>query len=130
MSFFGHRKKRILVVEDEIDIAEGLKARLELDDYEVILAGDGAAGVEMARKERPDAIILDVMMPKINGYDVCKIIKDDVKLRSIPVLVLTALPQLKDAELAFEAGATDFLNKPYTNERLIQKVSKLFAKKS
>lgn len=123
------KKTRILVIEDEADIAESIKARLELDGYEVTTAGDGQAGVECARRERPDAIILDVMLPKVNGFDVCKLLKDDEKTELIPVLILTALPRLQDVETAFSAGAADFLNKPYTNDRLISKVQNLLAAK-
>ena|SRR5258708_7096459 len=124
MSFFKS-KQRILVVEDEADIADGLKARLELEKFEIILAKDGQSGVEKARTEKPDMIILDVMIPKIDGYDVCKILKTEIKTQDIPILILTALPHVEDAEKAFAAGANDFMNKPYTNDRLIHKVRKL-----
>jgi DNA-binding response OmpR family regulator len=113
------------VVEDEADIAEGLKARLELEGFEVMISGDGEAGIHAARKETPNMIILDVMIPKINGFEVCSVLKNDVKTKDIPILILTALPQLDDAEKAFSAGANDFLNKPYLNDRLLKKVHKL-----
>lgn len=118
-------KKRVLVVEDEADIAEGLKARLELEGFDVLHAGDGQTAVETARREQPDAMILDVMIPKVDGFEVCRILKRDASTQSIPILILTALPQMNDVEQAFEAGATDFLNKPYSNDRLILKVYKL-----
>lgn len=124
MGFFSSRKK-ILVVEDETDIAEGIKARLALDNYDVVFAVDGKMAVEKARSEKPDLIILDVMIPLINGYDVCKILKDSKETKGIPILILTALPHVEDAEKAFSAGADDFLNKPYSNDRLMQKIAKL-----
>jgi len=123
-----NRKKKILIVEDEPDIAESLKARLDLEDFEVQLAGKGEEGVTLARKQKPDLIILDVMLPGIDGYEVCKILKEDPKTQKIPILILTALPHLEDAEKAFSAGANEFLNKPYTNERLLIKVRKLLSK--
>jgi len=126
MGFFD-KSKKILIVEDEPDIAESLKARLELEKFKVVIAGDGKAGVEQARKEKPDLIILDVMLPLLDGYEVCSIIKKDDKTKNIPVLFLTALPNIQDAEKAFEVGASDFLNKPYTNERLLGKVRKLLS---
>jgi DNA-binding response OmpR family regulator len=130
MSLFSKKKIQILVVEDELDIAEGIKARLELEDFEVTLASNGAVGVEMARSQKPDLMIVDVMMPQVNGYEVCKLVRADARTNAIPILVLTALPHLKDAEQAFDAGANDFLNKPYSNDRLIQKIRKLLPAKS
>lgn len=123
------RKRKILVVEDEADIAEGIQARLQLDDFDVILAKDGKEGVDKARQEKPSLIILDVMLPLVSGYEACKILKQDDATRQIPIVILTALPRVEDAEQAFEAGANDFLNKPFTNERLLQKVYKYLPKK-
>ncbi|MFN0118851.1 MAG: PleD family two-component system response regulator [Elusimicrobiota bacterium] len=119
------KKKKIIVVEDEQDIADNIKARLELDGYIVLLAGNGKDGVDLIRKEKPSLVILDVMMPIIDGYEACKILKRDEETKSIPILILTALPYVNDVEKAFEVGANDFLNKPYTNERLMMKVNKL-----
>lgn len=121
------RKKKILIVEDEKDIAESIQARLALEDYKVILAGAGDEGVKKARAEKPDLIIMDIMMPGVDGLEACKVLKGDDGTKKIPILVLTALPQVQDAEDAFKAGANDFLNKPFTNDRLIQKVKKLLA---
>lgn len=119
------RKKKILIVEDEEDIALSIKARLELDNLKVILAKDGKEGVEKARSDKPDLIIMDVMMPLVNGFDACQVIKGEQKTKNIPVLILTALPNVDDAEKAFKSGASDFINKPFTNERLMAKVHKL-----
>src|ERR1044071_3461713 len=113
-----HKKKKILVVEDEPDIQAGIRARLELDDFLVITASDGQQGVQMARSEKPDLIILDVMIPLLNGYDVLNLLKNEASTKGIPILVLTALPHVEDPEESFHAGADDFLNKPYSNERL------------
>lgn len=128
MSIFSKAKK-VLIVEDEPDIAENLQVRLKLEDYEVTIARDGEAGVQAAREQQPDLIIMDVMMPKLNGLDACKILRNDPKTKHIPVIVLTALPHIDDAEKALEAGAKDFLNKPYSNDRLMQKVHKFLPKK-
>lgn len=130
MNLFGKKKQRILVVEDEADIAGGLKARLELEGFEVLVSEDGEAGIHAARRDHPHMIILDVMIPKINGFEVCSVLKNDAKTKDIPILILTALPQLDDAEKAFSAGANDFLNKPYLNDRLLRKVRKLLAPES
>jgi len=128
MSFLSGKKK-ILVVEDEPDIAEGLQARLALEGYDVILAPDGKVGVEKARSEKPNLIIMDVMLPIVNGYEACKLIKQGKDTKDIPVLFLTALPRVDDAEAAFSAGGNDFLNKPFTDERLLQKIHKFLPKK-
>lgn len=121
------KKKKVLLVEDEADILEGLKARLSLEDFEIFTASDGKTGVELARQKKPDLIILDVMLPTLTGYDACRVLKKDDATKHIPILILTALPHLEDAEEAFRAGANDFLNKPYTNERLMSKVEKLLS---
>ena len=129
MGFF-QRKKIILIVEDETDIAESLKARLMLDSFNVVLAANGQDGVAVARKMKPDLIIMDVMMPIVNGLDACAALKSDDDTKQIPILMLTALPHMKDVENAFHVGADDFLNKPYSNERLLKKIETLLAKKS
>jgi len=122
------RKKKILIVEDEKDIAEGIKARLDLGGYSVIMAFDGKEGVEKARSEKPDLILMDVMMPLLNGFDACEIIKGESKTKDIPIIVLTALPNIDDADKAFKAGANDFLNKPFTNQKLMEKIKKALEK--
>ena len=127
MSVFD-KKKKILVVEDEPDIAEALQARLELEEYEVEVAKDGQEGADKARSFKPDLILLDVMLPKVSGIEVCKVLKADEKTKSIPIVILTALPHIEDAEQAFQAGANDFINKPYTNDRLMQKIHKYLPK--
>lgn len=121
---FWMSKKKIVVIEDEKDIAGNIQARLEMEGFQVILAHDGKSGFERVKFDRPDLVILDVMLPIADGYEVCSLIRADDKTKTIPVLMLTALPHIEDAEKAFAVGATDFLNKPYTNERLIQKVKK------
>jgi DNA-binding response OmpR family regulator len=128
MMGFLSSKKKILVVEDEPDIAEGLKARLELEGFEVVLAEDGKIGVEKTRSEKPNLVIMDVMLPLVNGYEACKLIKQNKDTKNIPVLFLTALPRVDDAEAAFQAGGDDFLNKPFTDERLLRKIHKFFPK--
>ncbi len=129
MSLFKTAKKKILVVEDEFDIADGLDARLGLAHYDVIVARNGQEGVTKARAEKPDLIVLDVMMPKLNGFDACKILKSEAGTKHIPILMLTALQAVGDVDQAFEAGADDYLSKPFTNDRLLQKIQNLLAKK-
>jgi len=122
---FGKGKKKILIVEDEAAIADGLKARLSIEKFDVAIASDGVTGVEKARKLQPDLIILDVMLPDIDGFEICRILKRESATKAIPILFLTALPHIKDADQAYAVGGDDFLNKPYSNDRLIEKVKKL-----
>jgi len=126
MNFFRW-KKRILVVEDEPDIAEGIKARLEVAGYKAIVAVNGQAAVELARAKKPHLIVLDLMLPKIDGYDVCRILKREDRTKRIPILVLTALQMVGDINKAYEVGAADYLPKPFTNDKLLDKIEKLMS---
>jgi two-component system response regulator MprA len=119
------RRKKILVVEDEPQLAESLEARLQLEGFHVVKAADGKEGVDQARTHQPDLVIMDLMLPKVNGFDACKMIKADGRTKHIPVLVLTALQTLGDTNDAFDSGADDFLAKPCTGEKLLAKVRKL-----
>lgn len=117
-------KKHILIVEDEIGLAEGLQARLNVEGYKTTIAADGRAGLEAARKINPDIILLDILMPKMNGWDVCKILKTDPKTKEIPILMCTALGQIGDSEKAFQDGANDYVTKPYDMSRLVDKIKR------
>ncbi|OGR82893.1 MAG: hypothetical protein A2901_08775 [Elusimicrobia bacterium RIFCSPLOWO2_01_FULL_54_10] len=118
------KSKTILVIEDEPDVAESLEAKLRLEGYAVQLASDGEAGVEKARAVKPDLILMDLMMPKLNGAEACKILKEHPQTKNIPIIVLTASQKVESVELSFVVGADDFLNKPYTNDLLLQKIKK------
>ncbi len=118
------QKKKILIVDDEHNIAEYLQTLLSLSGYETIMAFDGRAGVTEARDKKPNLILLDIMMPKLNGIDTCQLIKEDSSIKSIPIVMLTSLSQMSDIEKAFAAGAVDYITKPFDTQRLIQKVKK------
>lgn len=115
-------KNKVLLVEDEIGIAENIIARLEVEGYVVAHADDGQKGVSMALKERPDLILLDVMLPKIDGFEVCKILKKNPATRHIPILFLTSLNAVGDVEKAMDSGANDYLSKPFEYDRLLDKI--------
>ncbi|HOW28919.1 MAG TPA: response regulator [Elusimicrobiota bacterium] len=117
-------KKKILVVEDERAIAEYLEALLGLSGYTIQISMDGKAAVEQAREWFPDLVLLDIMLPKLNGFDVCKILKQDAALKNVPIIMLTSLSQMGDVERAFDSGANDYLSKPIDAERLVQKIKK------
>lgn len=117
--------KRILVIEDELDLVEGLRLRLEANGYEVLVASDGADGLSQARNKSPDLVILDVRLPKLDGYNVCRMLKFDEKYQKIPIIMLTARVQQADVKLGKEAGADIYMTKPYKSEELLANIKKL-----
>lgn len=118
-------KKKILIIEDEKDIAEDIAVRLEVEGFQVVNAYDGKMGVDNAREKNPDLILLDVLLPKIDGFEVCKILKSSPKTEKIPILMLTSLSAVGDVEKAFNAGVNDYLTKPFEYDRLLKKIRKL-----
>lgn len=118
-------KKRILLVDDEVELVEMVKMRLEANDYDVICAYDGQEAVKAARKEIPDLIILDVMIPKLDGYKVCKTLKTDAKCKNIPIALFTARAQESDKKTGKEAGADAYIIKPFEPQTLLSTVKQL-----
>lgn len=118
-------KKKILIVEDEATLVELMKIRLEANGFDVISAYDGQQGLEMARGEMPDLIILDLMLPKIDGYKVCRMLKFDDKYKNIPVIMFTARAQDSDRKLGEEVGADAYIIKPFEPEILLSKIREL-----
>jgi DNA-binding response OmpR family regulator len=118
-------KKRILIVDDEEDLRRMLRFRLEAMDYEVSEAVDGQQGLDMARTSKPDLIILDLMLPKIDGFKVCRMLKFDEKHKRIPIIMFTARAQKKDEELGKEMGADAYIAKPFEAEELVGKIKEL-----
>jgi two-component system alkaline phosphatase synthesis response regulator PhoP len=112
------KKKTVLIIDDEVGLRNLLKFRLASFGYEVLLAEDGYAGLELAKESRPDLIILDIMMPYFNGLEVCRKLKSDYATKDIPVVFLSVLAQREDLEAGKEAGAEFFLTKPYDPEKL------------
>ena len=106
-------RTRILVVDDEPDTLLPLTRALEADDYAVAGAVDGADALEKVRAETPDLILLDLMLPKLNGYEVCMKLKDDPLTRHIPIIILSAKGEIKDKVLGIEIGADDYVTKPF-----------------
>jgi len=118
-------KKRILLIEDEVDMVYALTLHLEAMHYEVLSATDGQIGLDMARKEKPDLIILDLMLPKIDGYRVCRMLKFDEKYKKIPIIMFTARVQEHDKKLGQEVGADAYITKPFDAQVLLNKISAL-----
>lgn len=118
-------KKRILIIEDETQLVDMLKMRLEANDYRVIAAYDGQEGLEKARKQKPDLIILDLMLPKMDGYKLCGLLKKDARYSKIPIVMFTARAQEEDRKLGEEVGAEAYITKPFEPEVLLGKIEEL-----
>jgi two-component system alkaline phosphatase synthesis response regulator PhoP len=110
---------RVLVIEDEKDLVKLLKYNLEKEGYEVLAATDGAAGLAAAKKEQPHLIILDLMLPKIDGMEVCRTIRKDSR---VPIIMLTAKKEELDRILGLELGADDYVTKPFSVRELMARV--------
>lgn len=117
--------KRVLIVEDEPNIAEAIGFLLEREGFAVSLAGDGETALAAARSERPNAIVLDVMLPRKNGFEVLREIRGDPNVSSIPVVVLTARGQAHDRRVARDVGADVYLTKPFSNREVISEIRRL-----
>ena len=122
-------KKKILVVDDEPDFVDLLGVRLQDSGYEVISASDGASGLKKAQEEKPSLIILDILMPKINGFELCKRLKENKLTKDIPVIMLTALAQEQDLTKGVKEGEDCFITKPFNSTDLIYEIEKAFTKK-
>lgn len=116
----GARKTRILIVEDEPAMVAGLSDNFEYEGYEVISAGDGVVGLDRALSDDPDLVVLDVMMPRMSGLDVCKQLK--AKRPSLPIIMLTARGQEIDKVVGLELGADDYVTKPFSIRELMARV--------
>ncbi len=116
---------KILVVDDDLAINELIKVNLELAYYTVISAFDGNKGYALAKQEEPDLIILDVMMPEVDGYTVAKRIRENPTTKDIPIIMLTALNMLQNKAQGFNIGVDDYLCKPFEMEELLMRVKAL-----
>jgi DNA-binding response OmpR family regulator len=120
-------KKKILVVEDEPDILKTVQIMLEMEGYEVISASDGITALNQARQQSPDLIILDIMLPKLDGYKVCRLLKYDKKHSTIPIIVFTARSRKEDEDLAKDSGADLFITKPFNPDKLINAINQFLS---
>ena len=114
--------KKILVVDDEVDLVETVRFPLEMDGYTVLVSYNGEDALQQARKEKPDLILLDIMLPKLDGYKVCRLLKFDERYKHIPILMMTAKTQEKDKSLGMETGADEYVTKPFDVDQLMAKV--------
>ena len=124
----GQPKKKVLVIEDEPDIVRGLKDALEFEDYEVFAAFEGKDGVRLAKERSPDLVILDLMLPDVNGYQVCVDIRGFNSV--VPIIILTARGQESDKIRGLEAGADDYVTKPFSVGELLARIRAIFRRLS
>ena len=117
--------KKILIIEDEKDIAELIRHYLEKDKFETLLALDGEKGLELIRRQNPDVVILDLMLPKIDGIEVCKRIRSDSKVSGVPIIMLTAKGDESDRIIGLELGADDYVTKPFSPKELVARIKAL-----
>jgi two-component system alkaline phosphatase synthesis response regulator PhoP len=120
--------KKILVVDDEPQLVEMVKMRLEASGYEIVIAADGQEALDKARQEKPDLIILDLMLPKLDGYKVCRMLKFDEKYKKIPIILFSARAQEQDKLLGMQVGADDYITKPFEPKILLSKIEGLLNK--
>ena len=114
------RKKTVLIVEDEKSIVDILRFNLEKDDYAVETAYDGEAGLRLAVEKNPDLVLLDLMLPKMNGFDVCRRLRE--RGSNVPIIILTAREEEADKVLGLEIGADDYITKPFSMRELMARV--------
>jgi two-component system, OmpR family, alkaline phosphatase synthesis response regulator PhoP len=114
--------KKILIVDDEMDLVETVRFPLEMEGYDVLVSHNGEDALNQARKENPDLILLDLMLPNLDGYKVCRLLKFDDRYKHIPILMLTAKSQEKDKALGMETGANEYITKPFDIRDLLKKV--------
>lgn len=112
--------KKILIVDDEQDIVESLKFVLESANFTCYCAYNGEDGLRLAKELVPDLIILDVMMPKMNGYKICRLLKYDAKYKNIPILMVTARSQEEDKLIGEETGADEYITKPFDLDEVVK----------
>jgi len=115
-------QKKILLVDDEADLVETIRFPLEVEGFNVLVSYDGEDALNKARQENPDLILLDIMLPKLNGYKICRLLKFDERYKHIPILMLTAKTQEKDKILGMETGADEYITKPFEMDQLLEKV--------
>jgi DNA-binding response OmpR family regulator len=123
-------KGKILVVDDEIYIVHILDFSLGMEGYEVLTALDGEQALEKAHASHPDLIVLDIMMPKLDGYEICRMLKSGEDTRDIPVILLSAKGRNVDQKIGFEVGADDYITKPFSPRKLVERINAILGQTS
>ncbi len=119
------KKVRVLLVDDEPSIVKMVSKRLEVEGFEVLVAIDGQEALKKVQAEAPDVVILDLMLPKLNGYEVCMMLKEDARYQKIPVVMFTAKAQEQDEKLGLACGADAYVRKPFKAQELLDQIRAL-----
>ena len=118
-------KKKVLIIEDEIATLDMLESLLGAEGYEILTATDGKNGLDLAKKERPDLILLDIMLFKLDGFKLCRMLKFDENFRNIPIIMVTCLVTPADQQKGKEVGADEYICKPFKVSDLLAKIKKI-----
>ena len=119
-------RKRILVVEDDLDLVELLRFNLSNAGFSVLVATDGAEALKKARSQQPDLVLLDLMLPELDGFAVCEILRRDTSTTSIPIIILTAISSQLARVAGMGAGANDYVTKPFSPKHLLNRIENQF----
>ena len=119
------KHKKILIVDDDENIIQTLKMRLEANGYKVFTASNGVEGLEQAKEVGPDLILLNIMMPRLDGIMTTLKLKGTEQIRSIPVIIMTGIKEKEEMVLARHVGAADYITKPFEHDELLKKINKL-----
>jgi CheY-like chemotaxis protein len=119
---------KILIAEDERDIRDLVIFTLQFSGYEVIAAANGEEAVEKSRREKPDLVLMDVRMPRMTGYEACRALKQDGPTQNIPIVFLSAKGQEKEVQSGLQAGATDYILKPFSPAHLTKRIEEILAR--
>jgi len=120
---------KIFIVEDDLPTVELLKFALQSEGFDVAVVHDGITALRSVEKEKPDLILLDVMIPGVDGFEVCQLLKHNIKFMKIPIIMVTAKVRKEDRMLGFEKGADDYISKPFDPIELVSRVKKLLSEK-
>ncbi len=121
-------KKKILIVEDEPELVRLISFHMSIAGYEVLSADDGIEALEMCRNNKPDLIILDIMLPRIDGWEVCRRLKQDRRMSNVPIIILSALSEVSDKLKGFDLGSDDYVTKPFSPRELVVRVKRVLAR--
>jgi len=124
------KKRKVLLIDDEVPLLEVIKTSLEIEGYEVVTEISGETGIVSAVVEQPDLIILDIMLPDIDGWDTCRLLRSDPRTQYIPIIMLTALGETHHIVKGFEVGADDYLAKPFESTELFARIKSVLTKAS
>jgi len=121
--------KKVLIIDDKLAVVELVKATLEGEEYQIIDASDGREALEKIGKEKPDLVLLDIIMPKMDGFEVLSELKKDSRTKEIPIIVLTAKGQKLDKDKGRRLGAEDYIIKPFSPSHLLRKIEEVLGQK-